>query len=109
MEPSRKFLSNADKIEKPALREKLKEGKDMALLSKKLVTIKTDVPLGVDFHTLKEKNSDSAEIAKIFNELEFRSLIKKAQQMVSPTREEKSEAGAGNEETGDQEAGTSRN
>ena len=75
-------LSSADKIEKPALREKLKTEKDMALLSKKLVTIKTDVPLGVDFHTLKEKNSDSAEIAKIFNELEFRSLIKRAQQMI---------------------------
>ncbi|MFZ1082967.1 MAG: 5'-3' exonuclease H3TH domain-containing protein, partial [Candidatus Kryptoniota bacterium] len=96
-----KVLSNADKIERPALREKLKEGKEMAFLSKKLVTIKTDVPLGVDFHTLKEKNSDSAEIARIFNELDFRSLIKKAQQMVSPTREEKSEAGAGKEETGD--------
>ncbi len=80
-----KLLSNSDKIEKPALREKLKDGKEMALLSKKLVTIKTDVPLGVDFHTLKEKNSDSAEIAKIFNELDFRSLIKKAQQMVALT------------------------
>lgn len=78
-----KVLSNADKIEKPALREKLKDGKDMALLSKKLVTIKTDVPLGVDFHTLKEKNSDSGEIARILNELEFRSLIKRAQQMVA--------------------------
>ncbi len=78
-----KVLSNADKIEKPALREKLKDGKDMALLSKKLVTIKTDVPLGVDFHTLKEKNSDSGEIARILNELEFRSLIKRAQQMAA--------------------------
>ncbi|MGO9480582.1 MAG: DNA polymerase I [Candidatus Kryptoniota bacterium] len=86
-----KVLSNADKIEKPALRDKLKEGKDMALLSKKLVTIKTDVPLGVDFHTLKEKNSDSAEIARIFNELDFRSLIKKAQQIVSPSAGEAKE------------------
>ena len=77
-----KVLSDAEKIEKPALREKLKSGRDMALLSKRLVTIKTDVPLGVDFHTLKEKNSNAAEIAKIFNELEFRSLIKRAQQMV---------------------------
>ncbi len=85
-----KVLSNADKIEKPALQEKLKGGKEMALLSKRLVTIKTDVPLGVDFHTLKEKNPDSAEIARLFNELEFRSLLKRAQQIVvSP--EEKSE------------------
>jgi DNA polymerase-1 len=82
-----KLLSNSDKIEKPGLRDKLKEGKEMALLSKRLVTIKTDVPLGVDFHTLKEKNSDGAEIAKIFNELDFRSLIKKAQQMVASSAE----------------------
>jgi DNA polymerase-1 len=88
-----KVLSIADKIEKPALREKLKTGKDMALLSKYLVTIKTDVPLGVDFHTLKEKNSDTDEIAKIFNELEFRSLIKRAQQMVGSAAPSELEGG----------------
>lgn len=92
-----KVLSNADEIDKPALREKLKGGKDMALLSKKLVTIKTDVPLGVDFHTLKEKNSDSAEIAKIFNQLEFHSLIKRAQQMVSSSAVETKEPVKGKE------------
>jgi DNA polymerase I len=78
-----KVLSNADRIEKPALREKLKSGKDMALLSKWLVTIKTDVPLGVDFHSLKEKNPDHSEIARLFSELEFKSLINKARQIVS--------------------------
>ncbi|HUI31313.1 MAG TPA: DNA polymerase I [Candidatus Acidoferrales bacterium] len=96
-----KLLASADKIEKPALQEKLKQGKNMALLSKKLVTIKTDVPLGVDFHSLKEKNTDGAEVTKIFNELEFRSLIKRAQQMIpapsektkEPAEEEKETAG----------------
>ncbi len=78
-----KVLSNADKVDKPALREKLRDGKAMALLSKKLVTIKTDVSLGVDFHTLKEKNTDIAEVTRILNELEFRSLIKRAQQIVA--------------------------
>ncbi len=77
-----KVLSNADKIDKPALREKLKTGRDMALLSKRLVTIKTDVPLGVDFHTLKERKPDSAEITRLFNELEFRTLLKRAQQVI---------------------------
>lgn len=91
-----KVLSSADRIEKPALREKLKEGRGMALLSKRLVTIKTDVPLGVDFHTLKEKNSDTSVIAKIFNDLEFRSLIKRAQQVVE-ARNEKAETAPGAE------------
>lgn len=78
-----KLLSSADKVDKPALREKLKSGKEMALLSKWLVTINTDVPLGVDFHSLKEKNSDPAEISRLFIELEFRSLLARAQQIVS--------------------------
>ena len=78
-----KVLANADKVDKPALREKLKTGKDMALLSKWLVTIKTDVPLGVDFHSLKEKNPDQAEISRLFNELEFKSLIRRAQQITA--------------------------
>ncbi|HQT91252.1 MAG TPA: DNA polymerase I, partial [Candidatus Kryptobacter bacterium] len=78
-----KVLANADKVDKPALREKLKTGKDMALLSKWLVTIKTDVPLGVDFHSLKEKNPDQAEISRLFNELEFKSMIRRAQQLTA--------------------------
>ena len=78
-----KVLAGTDKIDKPALKEKLKTGKEMALLSKWLVTIKTDVPLGVDFHTLKEKNPDQPAIVKLFNALEFRSLLNRAQQLVS--------------------------
>ena len=80
-----KALSNADKVDKPALREKLKNGKDMAMLSKWLVTIKTDVPLGVDYHSLKEKNPDQSEIVRLFNELEFKSLIGRAKQVLSST------------------------
>ncbi len=83
-----KVLANAEKVDKPALREKLRNGKDMALLSKWLVTIKTDVPLGVDFHSLKEKSANHDEIARLFNEFEFKSLIRKAQQIVSPATAE---------------------
>ncbi|HEY9167768.1 MAG TPA: DNA polymerase I [Candidatus Kryptonia bacterium] len=80
-----KLLASADEIDKPALREKIKQGKKMALLSKKLVTIKTDVPLGVDFHTLKEKNPDGNAITSLFEELEFKSLLRKAREMVLPS------------------------
>lgn len=80
-----KLLASADEIDKPALREKIKQGKKMALLSKKLVTIKTDVPLGVDFHTLKEKNPDGNAITNLFEELEFKSLLRKAREMILPS------------------------
>ncbi len=69
-------LANADKI-KGAMGEKVKKGKEMAILSKKLATIITDVP--VEFHEedfkLKEWNKE--KLKEIFAELEFRTLGKR--------------------------------
>jgi DNA polymerase I len=69
-------LKNADKI-KGAMGEKVKQGKEMAILSKKLATIITDVP--VEFHEedfkLKEWNKE--KLKEIFGELEFRTLGKR--------------------------------
>ncbi|MCW3121412.1 MAG: polymerase [Flavipsychrobacter sp.] len=70
------ILANADKI-KGALGEKVRNGKDLAIMSKKLATIITDVP--VPFHEeefrIKEKNVEV--LTEIFNELEFRALSKR--------------------------------
>ncbi len=70
------ILANADKI-KGALGEKVRNGKDMALLSKKLATIITNVP--VPFHEedfrVKEKNVEA--LTEVFNELEFKTLGKR--------------------------------
>lgn len=69
-------LANADKI-KGAMGEKVKKGKEMAILSKKLATIITDVP--VEFHEedfrLKEWNKE--KLKEVFAELEFRTLGKR--------------------------------
>jgi DNA polymerase I len=69
-------LDNADKI-KGALGEKIKAGKEEALLSKKLATIITNVP--VEFHEenfrLKEWNKEKLKDA--FTELEFKFLGKR--------------------------------
>ncbi len=69
-------LKNADNI-KGAMGEKVKKGKDMAILSKKLATIITDVP--VEFHEedfrLKDWNKD--KLKEVFAELEFRTLGKR--------------------------------
>jgi DNA polymerase-1 len=69
------LLENVDKIDKESLKKKLKQDKDNAILSKYLVTIKTDVPLDIDFHSLKESRPRYDEIYKLFNELEFKSLL----------------------------------
>jgi DNA polymerase I len=69
-------LANADKI-KGAMGEKVKKGAEMAVLSKKLATIITNVP--VEFHEedfkLKEWNKEA--LKEIFTELEFRTLGKR--------------------------------
>jgi DNA polymerase-1 len=69
-------LANAEKI-KGAVGEKVKAGKELAIMSKKLATIITDVP--VQFHEedfkLKDWNRDA--LREIFSDLEFRTVAKR--------------------------------
>ncbi|GAC1704989.1 MAG: DNA polymerase I [Flavisolibacter sp.] len=69
-------LANAENI-KGALGEKIKAGKVNALLSKKLATIITNVP--VDFHEgdflIKPWNKEA--LKEVFNELEFKTISKR--------------------------------
>jgi DNA polymerase I len=70
------ILANAEKI-KGSVGEKVKAGKELAIMSKKLATIITDVP--VQFHEedfkLKEWNRDA--LREIFIDLEFRAAAKR--------------------------------
>lgn len=70
------ILANAENI-KGALGEKIRAGKEAAILSKKLATIIINVP--TDFHEenfrLKEMNKES--LKEVFTELEFRGFIKR--------------------------------
>jgi DNA polymerase-1 len=70
------ILENADKI-KGAIGDKVRNGKEMAIMSKKLATIITDVP--VTFHEedycLKEWNKEA--LVDVFTELEFKTLGKR--------------------------------
>jgi len=69
-------LANADTI-KGALGEKIRNGKEMAVLSKKLATIIIDVP--VEFHEgdygMQEWNKEA--LKEIFAELEFKTIGKR--------------------------------
>lgn len=69
-------LANVDKI-KGAMGEKVKKGKEMAILSKKLATIITNVP--VEFHEedFRLKEWDKEKLKEVFAELEFRTLGKR--------------------------------
>jgi DNA polymerase-1 len=72
---------NLDAIPQKGVREKLTRGKELALLSKKLVTIDTATPIEVDFHTLRASRRDTSRLISLFGELEFRSLAKKMREI----------------------------
>ena len=69
-------LKNADKI-KGALGEKVRAGKESAILSKKLATIITNAP--VEFHEedFKIKDWNKEKLKEVFVELEFKTLGKR--------------------------------
>ncbi|HKO82316.1 MAG TPA: DNA polymerase I, partial [Chitinophagaceae bacterium] len=70
------ILTNADTI-KGALGEKIRKGKEDAILSKKLATIITTVP--VEFHEedFKLKDWDKEKLKEVFTELEFKTIGKR--------------------------------
>jgi len=59
------------------LREKVEAGKEMAVISKKLATIVTDVPIPYEPEKYIMEPMDSQRLAAIFSELEFRTLGKR--------------------------------
>ena len=69
-------LAHADQI-KGAMGEKVRKGREMALLSKKLATIITDAPVEFHVEDFKLKEWDKEKLKQIFGELEFRTLGKR--------------------------------
>lgn len=62
---------------KGKMKEKVEEFGQQGILSKELATIKIDVPLGFDEEALKHSEPNEAEVKKIFEELEFRTMLKR--------------------------------
>jgi len=69
-------LAHADQI-KGAMGEKVRKGREMAILSKKLATIITNVPVEFHVEDFKLKEWDKEKLKQIFGELEFRTLGKR--------------------------------
>lgn len=67
------LLSNTDKI-KGKLREKIEANSEAGLLSKKLATIITDVPVDFDSNKFKLSLDEPDKLYEIFSDLEFRRL-----------------------------------
>ncbi len=71
------LYANIDKITKPKLKELLINDKHNAYLARRLVTIKTDVPLDINFHGLIRKDPDRDALVKKFEELNMKSFARK--------------------------------
>jgi DNA polymerase I len=71
------IYKNIDKITKPKLKEILIKDKDNAYLAKRLVTIKTDVPLHINFHHLVCKAPDKEALYRRFEELNMKTFARK--------------------------------
>lgn len=81
------MLSRVNEI-KGALKTKVETHIDDIKLSKFLATIKTDVPIELNLEELKLSEPNEEELAKLFEELEFKSLankiLKKPEKIVKP-------------------------
>ena len=64
-----------DEVDKAKLKEKLVKDKEMALLSRELVTINTSMEMVSELEDLKCKSPDNEELRKLFSEFEFSSLL----------------------------------
>ena len=62
---------------KGKLQEKLINGKDSAYMSYEIATIVRDVPMEIDINDIKYLGNNVSELNKIYEDLEFYSLIKK--------------------------------
>ena len=65
------------KIEIKKLREKLIAGEESAQLSKKLATIVTNAPVKLNLKACRLRDYDPQKVRRLFEELEFRSLLNK--------------------------------
>ena len=70
------LIENSDKL-KGKKKEIIKNNSDEILFSKKLVTIKTNIPFDLSEKEMIRKELNKSRLKEIFSELEFRSLAEK--------------------------------
>ena len=70
-----KLLDKANEIKQNKRRETLIENKDKAIISKKLVTLKKDVPIKISLKDFKLQEIDKDKLYKFLREMEFNRLL----------------------------------
>jgi len=69
------LLKNLDKLKNPRLKEKIEQNQNLLEMSKMLVTIERELDLKFNMEEFRLKEPHYEEVAKLFKELEFSTLL----------------------------------
>lgn len=81
------LLANTDKL-KGAIKDKVENNIEQIKFSRLLATIRTDVPIELDMESLVMCEPDEKKLVSLFEDLEFRNLIKRTRTIVPEKTEE---------------------
>lgn len=73
------LIACADQITSKSLKEKIEENAQLAIMSRRLATINTEVPIEINFEEFKSEQPDYDTLIDLYIKLEFNSLLKKLQ------------------------------
>lgn len=68
-------LANWEQVTRKTYRESLRDHAEQIRLSRRLVTIHTDIPIALDLEALKCREANRAKAYELFTELEFSALV----------------------------------
>lgn len=71
------LIENTDKISSAKMREKIEDNIQLAVMSKRLATINTHVPIEINFSEFLLEEPDYDKLIEIYTKLEFNSFLKK--------------------------------
>ncbi|MDH3217400.1 MAG: DNA polymerase I, partial [Candidatus Krumholzibacteria bacterium] len=89
-----------ESVASAALRKKLQQGKEQALLSRELVHLKDSVPIDVSMETMTRRPFDLKALRRLFGELEFDQML----ETLGPSEEQRVDEGATDYKLVDSEA-----
>lgn len=71
------LIAHTDEIEGAGLRKKIEENVQLAVMSRRLATIVTEVPIEIDFEEFRMEEPDYDQLIELYKKLEFNSFLKK--------------------------------
>ncbi|MBC8568896.1 MULTISPECIES: DNA polymerase I [Lentihominibacter] len=71
------LLSNTDNIKPKGVKQKIEDNAQMAVMSKRLATINTQVPIEVNFEEFFIEEPDYDKLVELYTKLEFNKFLKK--------------------------------